>query len=245
MKKRIKKIIIILIFLLAIVVAIFVHSGYKMYKKALKEESIEQKIQVIKNQNANYTVFADIPNRYVDAVISVEDRRFFVHRGVDLISIGRAIYTDITTLSLAEGGSTITQQLAKNIYFTQKKEMTRKIAEIFMAKEIEKQCSKEEIFELYVNTIYYGDGYYCIYDASMGYFQKEPKDMDLYECTLLAGIPNAPSIYSPNSNATLSKQRHRQVINKMIKYKFITEEEANEIFNRIVLLPRRLYFEYL
>ena len=102
-----------------------------------------------------------------------------------------------------------------------------------MAFEFEKKCSKEEIFELYVNTIYFGDGYYCIYDASNGYFDKMPNEMNLYECTLLAGIPNAPSVYSPNVNPELSKQRQAQVLNKMLKYDFITEEEANKILDEM------------
>jgi len=132
-------------------------------------------------------------------------------------------------MSFEEGGSTITQQLAKNVYFTQEKKMTRKIAEIFMAIEIEKQCSKEEIFELYVNTSYFGDGYYCVKDASEGYFDKEPAEMNLYECTLLAGIPNAPSVYAPTKNPELARQRQGQVIRKMLKQKYLTEEEAGQI----------------
>ena len=136
-------------------------------------------------------------------------------------------------MSLAEGGSTITQQLAKNVYFTQRKEFTRKIAEIFMAFEFEKECSKQEIFELYVNTIYFGDGYYCVYDAAQGYFDKIPKDMNLYESTLLAGIPNAPSVYSPNVNPELSKQRQAQVLYKMLKYNFISQDQANKILNEM------------
>ncbi|MCR5186497.1 MAG: transglycosylase domain-containing protein [Clostridia bacterium] len=244
-KKAIKKFILLLILVISIAASVSIYNGYIVFKTALEEQSIAEKISSIKSKNPNYTIYSEIPQRYIDAVISVEDRRFFSHKGIDIISILRAIYTDITTFSLAEGGSTITQQLAKNIYFTQKKEMTRKIAEVFMAIEIEKNCSKEQIFELYVNTIYYGDGYYCIYDASMGYFNKKPSNLDLYECTLLAGIPNAPSIYSPNANATLSKQRHRQVINKMIKYKYITKEEADEIFKRIIWIPQKLFYKYL
>lgn len=245
MKKTIKKFILLLILVISIAASVSIYNGYIVFKTALEEQSIAEKISSIKSKNPNYTIYSEIPQRYIDAVISVEDRRFFSHKGIDIFSILRAIYTDITTFSLAEGGSTITQQLAKNIYFTQKKEMTRKIAEVFMAIEIEKNCSKEQIFELYVNTIYYGDGYYCIYDASMGYFNKKPSNLDLYECTLLAGIPNAPSIYSPNANATLSKQRHRQVINKMIKYKYITKEEADEIFKRIIWIPQKLFYKYL
>ena len=141
--------------------------------------------------------------------------------------------TNVKEKRLAEGGSTITQQLAKNTYFTQKKEFTRKIAEIFMAREFENSLSKEEIFEIYVNTMYFGDGYYCIADAAEGYFDKEVSQMNLHEATLLAGIPNAPSVYSPNANPELSRQRHSQVIRQMVKYNYLEESKGEELLKEI------------
>ena len=233
MKKFIKRLIILVILIIMIVAGTFIYQGYSLYKEAIEEMSIEQKIEEIKDEATEYIKYEQLPEDYINAVIAVEDRRFFSHNGVDAISIIRAIAKDIQTRSLAEGGSTITQQLAKNVYFTQKKEMTRKIAEIFMAFEFEKECTKEEIFELYINTIYFGDGYYCIYDASNGYFDKMQNEMILYECTLLAGIPNAPSVYSPTVNPELAKQRQAQVLGKMIKYKFITQEMADKILNEM------------
>lgn len=231
MIKFIKKIILILFIVLIVVSAFILKKGHDLFEEAIEEISIKDKIVEIKENTENYTTYEELPKDYVNAVVSVEDRRFFYHSGIDLISIGRAIAKDITTLKLVEGGSTITQQLAKNTYFSQKKEFTRKIAEIFMANEFEKECSKEEIFELYVNTIYFGDGYYSIKDATRGYFDKDPIDMNMFEMTLLAGIPNAPSVYSPNSNPELSKQRHAQVLSKMIKYGYITKEEADSIMS--------------
>ena len=168
---------------------------------------------------------------YQNAVVSVEDHRFFNHPGIDIIAIGRAVVNDIRAMSLVEGGSTITQQLAKNIYFTQEKKFTRKIAEIFMSFEIEKHYSKNDILELYINTCYFGNGYYSIKDASLGYFNKEPQNMSDAENILLAGIPNAPSIYSPYENFALSKQRQKQVLASMVKNEYLTEEEANKISN--------------
>ena len=166
---------------------------------------------------------------YIQAVISVEDRRFYDHPGIDIIAIGRATINDIKAMSFVEGGSTITQQLAKNIYFTQEKKITRKIAEVFMAFEIEKAYEKDEILELYLNTSYFGDGYYTVKEASRGYFGKEPEDMTDYECIMLAGIPNAPSVYAPTKNPDLAKQRQRQVADKMVRNGYLTEEEAEEI----------------
>ena len=235
MIKFIKKVFILGIVLLIAIFGVFVYEGYNLYEEAIQETSIKVKIEEIKKEKVNYIKYEDLPENYINAIVAVEDRRFFEHNGVDLISIARAIVKDIQTMSLVEGGSTITQQLAKNTYFTQRKELTRKIAEIFMAFEYEKACTKEEILELYVNTIYFGDGYYCVYDAAHGYFDKNPQEMNLYESTLLAGIPNAPSVYSPTKNPELAKQRQAQVLNKMVKYKYLTQEKANELLNIDIL----------
>ena len=226
--KLIKNIVFTILTIIIIFAGIKIHEGYEMYKKAINETSIEQMVSKIK-ENPDYTVYKDLPQDYINAVIAVEDRRFFIHNGIDIISISRAVFIDIKERELKEGGSTITQQLAKNTYFTQDRKLTRKIAEIFMAFEYEKNLSKEEIFELYVNTSYFGDGYYCVKKASQGYFDKLPKEMNLYECTLLAGIPNAPSVYAPTKNPDLAKQRQAQVIRKMVAQKYITQEQANQI----------------
>lgn len=231
MKKFLKYLILTTLLAIIVIGGIFTYQGYSLYKDAIEEVSIEEKVKQIKSDVENYIEYKDIPKDYINAVVAVEDRRFFTHNGIDIISIGRAIAKDIKEMKLVEGGSTITQQLAKNTYFTQKKEFTRKIAEMFTAVEYEKVCSKEEILELYVNTIYYGDGYYCLVDAAQGYFDKEVNELDLYEMTLLAGIPNAPSVYAPTKNPELAKQRQNQVLSKMVKYNFLTQEEADKIIN--------------
>ena len=231
MKKIIKKIILLIIILIILICSLYTYKGYKLYETAISEISVENKAQEIKKEKKNYTKISELPQNYINAVIAVEDRRFYVHNGIDIYSISRAVFTNFKKMKLVEGGSTITQQLAKNIYFSQKKELTRKIAEGFMAIEIERCLSKDEIFELYVNTSYFGDGYYCVGDASEGYFDKKPMEMDLYECTLLAGVPNAPSVYAPTKNPDLAKQRQAQVLKKMVKYKYLTQDEANKILN--------------
>ena len=199
-----------------------------MYQIAIEKTPIEVMVRNIQN-NEKFVVIEDIPKEYINAVVAVEDRRFYSHNGIDLISIGRAIITDIKNFDLVEGGSTITQQVAKNNLFTQEKKLERKFAEIFASFDIEKVCTKDEILELYINTCYYGEGFYCIKDASEGYFGKEPKEMNLYECTLLAGIPNAPSVYAPTKNPKLARERQAQVIYKMIKNKYLTKEQAESI----------------
>lgn len=229
--KVVKNIIIFIILIVIIAGSIITYKGYTIYKQALDEISVKDKVAEIKSQE-NYTKIEDMPEFYLNAVIAVEDHRFYNHGAIDIISIGRAIYTNIRYMELREGGSTITQQLAKNIYFDQSKTFLRKIAEIFMAFEIEDNCSKDEILELYLNTSYFGDGYYCVKEAANGYFDKEPIEMNEYESSMLAGIPNAPSVYAPTKNPDLATQRQRQVLEKMVKYEYITEEEKDNILEQ-------------
>lgn len=226
--KKIIKFFCFFIFLILFCTTPLIYKGYQSYKKAIQEVSILEKQKQIQEKEF-YTSFKELPKIYLDAVIAVEDHRFYKHSGIDIIAITRAFLTDLKAMEFLEGGSTITQQLAKNMYFTQEKTITRKIAETFMAFKIEKTLTKEEILELYLNTSYFGDGYYTVKEASLGYFKKEPNEMTDYEATLLAGIPNAPSVYSPTNNLELSKQRQKQVIQKMIKYHYLTNEQANQI----------------
>lgn len=201
--------------------------GYDMYRDAISQISLKDKVEQIRSKE-NYTEFAELPETYVDAVLSVEDHRFYGHIGIDPIAITRAVINDIRAGTFVEGGSTITQQLAKNLYFTQEKKMERKAAEVFMAFALEKEYSKNEILELYMNTIYFGNGYYCIKDASEGYFGKAPEDMDDYESTLLAGVPNAPSQYAPTVNPALAAKRQEQVLERLVECGLFTEKRARE-----------------
>lgn len=226
--KVIKRIVTFIILIVLIFAGLLTYKGYTLYKEALDKISVKDKVEEIKSQE-NYTTIDQMPEFYLNAVIAVEDHRFYDHGAVDFISIARAVWINVKSFKLKEGGSTITQQLAKNIYFTQEKTALRKISEIFMAYEIERNCSKDDILEMYLNTSYFGNGYYCVKDAANGYFDKEPIDMDKYESSMLAGIPNAPSLYAPTKNMDLATQRQKQVLDKMVKYKYISEDEENEI----------------
>lgn len=230
MKKILKLIIIIILIILAIS-SVYIKKGYDMYKNAIEKISVEEKIEQIKEKK-NYTEISEMPEMYKNAVLAVEDHRFYKHKGIDIISIGRAVVNDIKAKGFEEGGSTITQQLAKNIYFTQEKKIERKIAEVFMSAELEKKLKKDEILELYLNTSYFGDGKYTVREASKHYFNKEPSEMSDYESIMLAGIPNAPSVYAPTKNPELAKKRQKQVINKMIKYKYLTKKQADKILKQ-------------
>ena len=226
--KFFRNILILLLIAFFILAGMKINEGYQLYKDAITEMPLEEKVEEIKSIN-NYTTLEEVPEMYIKAVVAVEDHRFYTHSGVDVISIIRAVWNDIISLKLAEGGSSITQQLAKNSYFTQEKKLSRKIAEIYMAFDYEKNYSKDEILEFYLNTSYFGEGCYTVKEASRTYFDKEPIEMNDYESIMLAGIPNAPSVYAPTVNPELAKERQLQVIDKMIRYNVITEREANEI----------------
>ena len=222
-----KKFLLILLLILILTAASLGIYGYSLYSQAIKKEPLISKIEQIQSDE-NYVKYENLPQDYV---VSVEDRRFYDHGAIDLRSIARAIYVNVTNFDLREGGSTITQQLAKNIYFIDMNPFSRKLAEIFMAFAIEDNYSKEEILELYVNTSYFGDGYYGIKEACNGYLDKEPSEMNLNECTMMAGIPNAPSVYAPTKNPDLTKSRQEHVLETMVENGYISQEKAEEIIN--------------
>ena len=220
--KFIKAILVILILICIVVCSVVVVNGYKMYREKIDEVSIETKVESIRSDK-NYITMDEIPTDFKNAIIAVEDHRFYEHGYIDIISIGRAVVNNIKTMSLAEGGSTITQQLAKNMYFTMEKKFTRKVAEVFVARKLEQMYTKDEILEMYINVAYFGDGLYGLKEAANGYFDKEPLELTFDEITLLAGLPNAPSAYSLSDNEDLARRRQQIVINQMKKYNFINE----------------------
>ena len=200
-----------------------------MYDEKISKMSLQDTIAKIESDK-NYVKLDDLPDDYKNAIIAVEDHRFKKHGAIDLIAIGRAIWINVTNFELREGGSTITQQVAKNIFFISEDDaLTRKSAEIFAAFDLEKNYSKDKILELYVNTIYFGDGYYGIKEACNGYLNIEPSQMTLYDCTMMAGIPNAPSVYNPSANPKLTRSRQKKVISDMVEYGYLTQDQADKL----------------
>ena len=227
--KLIKRIVFITIIVICILALIFGLGGYNYYNKAVSKVALDEKVKQVQSQD-DFVKYDDLPKDLIDATVAVEDHRFWEHGSVDFVSIGRAIFSNIKAGEAKEGGSTITQQVSKNLYFMNDKyNRDRKIAELIMSSKLEKNYSKQQIFELYVNTIYYGNGYYGIKAAAKGYFNKEPKDLTIDECTLLAGVPNAPSKYAPTVNIELCKDRQAKVIRSMVKYNYLSQEEADKI----------------
>lgn len=198
--------------------------GYGMYREALADRSISQTVEELRATDT-YTELDELPQTYLDAVVAVEDHRFYEHGGIDPIAICRAAFNDLRTLSLREGGSTITQQVAKNLFFTQDKHFERKVAEVFMAFDLEARYSKREILEMYVNSSYFGSGYTGIGQAAPGYLGCDPSDMSDYECALMEGFPNAPELFAADPQAADS--RARVVVQQMEKYGFDPGDAAS------------------
>ena len=167
-------------------------------------------------------------SRLIQAVVAVEDARFYSHPGFDLEAIARAALVNLQSGDIEEGASTITQQLVKNLFLSPEQSLERKIEELALAIDFEFRYSKNEILSLYLNTIYFGSGYYGIYDAAHGYFGKDPSQLSLPEAAMLAGIPNAPSLYSPYESFLMAKKRQFVVLDAMVRAGYIDERTATE-----------------
>lgn len=220
----IRRVLVIALVAVIAMCALTVWRGYGMYREALAERPISQTVEELRATDT-YTELDELPQTYLDAVVAVEDHRFYEHGGIDPIAICRAAFNDLRTLSLREGGSTITQQVAKNLFFTQDKHFERKVAEVFMAFDLEARYSKREILELYVNSSYFGSGYTGIGQAAPGYLGCDPSDMSDYECALMAGFPNAPELFAADPQAADS--RARVVVQQMEKYGFDPGDAAS------------------
>lgn len=228
--KFIRKLIVFLIIILTLACSFLFLIGYGYYSNTLHEKNLTERVEEI-TKKEHYTSFENLPKNYINAVVATEDRRYYNHGPVDFIGIARAFYTNIRDKDFDEGGSTITQQVAKNVIFNQDKTLIRKVGEIFASYDLEKNYSKDEILAIYANSCYFGNGYYSIYDASMGYYNKEPKDLNLNEASMLAGVPNAPSLYAPTVNMNLAKKRQTHVLRKMVENGYITQSEADSVTN--------------
>jgi len=187
----------------------------------------------------------EIPRTLIDAFVAAEDSRFYKHQGIDFISIIRAFFKNLEAGTIVQGGSTITQQVTKSFLLTPERSYKRKLREAILAYRIDKAFSKEDILYLYLNQIYLGHGAYGVQAASENYFGKPVKDLNLAECAILAGLPQAPSKYSPFRHPERAKQRQIYVLNRMVAEGYITNIQATEAINtELDIKPRRnLYIE--
>jgi penicillin-binding protein 1A len=174
----------------------------------------------------HYVKLRDIPESMQQAIVAVEDTRFYSHHGFDIQGIMRATLVNIQYGQIEEGASTITQQLVKNLFLSNEQSYGRKAEELLLALDLEANYSKDEILELYLNTIYYGSNFYGIGPAAEGYFGKKPAALQLPESAMLAGLPNAPSLYSPYVDFLMAKKRQFIVIDAMEHSGYIDESTA-------------------
>lgn len=185
----------------------------------------------------------EIPQGLINAFIAAEDSRFYKHKGIDFYSIVRAFFKNLEAGTIVQGGSTITQQVTKSFLLTPEKSYTRKLKEAILAYRIDKAFNKTEILYLYLNQIYLGHGAYGVEAAAENYFGKSAKDLNLAECAILAGLPQAPSKYSPFRYPERAKQRQIYVLNRMVDEGYITNIEATEAINTPVeIKPRRNWY---
>ncbi|HET6780792.1 MAG TPA: penicillin-binding protein 1A [bacterium] len=185
-------------------------------------------IASVYRENRDYVTLEQIPLVMQQAVIAIEDERFYQHSGIDLQAIARAAWRNLQARELREGGSTITQQLARSVFLTSERTLKRKVAEALLAIEIERRLSKREILERYLNQVYFGQGAYGIEMAAQVYFSKPASELGLGESAMLAGLVRAPSRYSPYRNLELARYHQRLVLRRMVQLGYITRERAYE-----------------
>ena len=230
MRKLIQKVLLIILLSFVLLSSIITYQGYSEYQKVIQEIPIEDKIALVKE--GDFTPYDDIAPLFLDAIMVTEDARFYYRDSpLDRIAIMRAIKVNIKNRGFYEGGSTIPQQLAKNLYFDHSASLVRKVSEYFIARDIMNRYDHKEIISFYVNDIYYGDGYLGITAASLGYFDVLPKDLNDFQATLLAGLPQAPSIYQLSTNYEGALERQDHVLNRLVDEHYLTELEKSEILS--------------
>ncbi len=171
---------------------------------------------------------SEVPKSLQNAFVATEDARFYSHHGIDPVGILRAVWVNIARSGVSEGGSTITQQLARNAFLSQDRTLKRKVSEALLALRIEQRYTKQEILEMYMNQIYFGQGAYGVQAASKVYFGKDVQDLSLAQASILAGLPQSPNYFSPFNDLEASKKRQAIVLGQMVKYNYITQAQADE-----------------
>jgi penicillin-binding protein 1A len=199
--------------------------GYTPFESSFVYSSDGKVLAELYIERRNFIPYYNIPDRIKKAVIAIEDHRFYSHPGMDIIGILRAFYKNIMAQDIVEGGSTITQQLTKMLFLKPEKSLARKIREAIISVQIEKRYTKDEIIGMYLNQAYFGTRAYGIEAAAQTYFGKSANELSIAESALLAGLPKAPTMYSPFRNPEKSLMRRQVVLKKMLENKFISKEE--------------------
>lgn len=197
MKKLLFKMIIILLVIITGFCGYYGYLGYQIYQDKIQEQSLSERVNQLKSKE-DYVTLDQISPIYKEAVLESEDRRFYQHGPVDYYGLARAMLTNLTTISFKEGGSTITQQLSKNLCLSFEKDLSRKFAEVFIARDLEKMYNKDEILEMYLNITYLGEGNYGIQAASQYYYHIDAIDLNKQQSDILVKTLKRPSVYNPS-----------------------------------------------
>ena len=252
----------LVVFVVVIILAMFIYDGYHSFQGVDRESkahttvekrieqsedtlsrtdriirifTFKEKVEAALNQRVSkeHWVKGDVIPEYTkNALIAIEDKRYYKHGAIDVLGIIRAFYTNTIAGETVEGGSTITQQVVKNLFLSSKRIMSRKVEEAILASEMEHYYSKEEILTMYLNTVYYGHNYYGIYEAAHGYFGTSPSRLTLGQSAMLAALPNAPSYLDPYTNYKGAKARQKLVLEQMVDQGMITQAEADYAYQQ-------------
>lgn len=240
---------IVILFFLTLFFVIFTQFTEELYSAQTLHEVLEEEIEfdqvliaanseihdrkgnvvsdIYSAENRVFLDFHRIPKHVINMFLAVEDRKFYQHEGFDANGIARALFTNLQAQSIDQGGSTITQQVARNLYLSHEQTYERKISELLHAYQLEREKSKEEILELYVNSIYFANGVYGFDSASNYYFNKSSEDLSLGEIAFIGAVPNSPSRYDPLKNPEATAERQEYMLRRMMENDFITEDEYN------------------
>ena len=201
--------------------------------------SDERIIKTFQAYNYEHATIDEIPKYLKDAIISTEDKNFYTHEGYDILGICRSVVVNIVNKKASQGASTITQQLARVLFLSNEKTITRKLKEIQIAARIEKSIPKDKILEMYLNNVYLGSGAYGIGAAASTYFNKPLSELTLAECALIAGLPQAPSVYSPYRNKKLAEKRRNKVLRRMYIMKTIDKKQYESALKEPITLNKK------
>ncbi|WP_059102799.1 transglycosylase domain-containing protein [Shouchella shacheensis] len=231
-------------FLIFAVVILAGHYQIDEEKLVMNNSSVlvDQEGEVITDlymENRQVIPISEVPEHVQNAFVAIEDSRFYEHQGIDFRAIGRALYRDILAGAKVEGGSTITQQLAKNVFLSNEKAWLRKTNEVLIAMNLERRYSKDEILQMYLNQVYFGHGAYGIEAASKLYFNKSASELTVDEGAVLAGVVNAPSYYSPFEDKERSKERRDLILTVMEQQGFISADESSSYKGRVIATDRQ------
>ena len=196
--KRLFALLLVAVVIFGVLAFPYIKSGYRMYKQAVEQMPIEQKVEEIRAKDG-YTSFEEISPVFVQTLIESEDRRFYKHFAVDPVSLIRAVAANVFHRDFVQGGSTLTQQLAKNMYFSFDKHIERKVAEVFVAVQLEKMYTKDEILALYCSVAYFGQNCYGVKHAAGYYYGTEPYMLNQQQSKELVRALKAPSVYNPST----------------------------------------------